>query len=813
MFCMKNDWWQYVAKCFLRWVQGPKKILLRSLLRALTAQYMHSEDLLFKFAVAVHGSSGQLSLLHLNVYGQILITFMLEAYEQQKFDIAFNILFILHQQSINYNDLQLSVASYYTDEKSYMKNSTTGDHFLLPQTVSLTAVDTCLQVKRPKDAYEIFKANSWIQVKDVEIPHLQSELFKKKFKCLMKLVRALVNVHPVKGFDAFLVLFKNINSDNFELLNPYKGELDDLFNEYLTNMLNTDEEDKALHLYEYGSEHCKGMLNVDCDILRGFLIKLAQKKKMEKAKNFFHLGQIKKVYSIEKPQQPPWTLTIPSFWTRYEIKFAIEFYFQNLFPLLREKPKQTVFEEWFQVQIVIKEQSDKDSEVNCLREVPNRMVSAMELTSVALKMLDPNLKVEEITSRNMLLIHPKTFYNFWSLKYGAISPRKVEAETFHIQGQKGISFGKEMTPRSSTDSSSSEKFRRLSSPLISPSFSENVLHRGEFTKTIECSPRKEEILHKSAFVKITPPQQSLSKLKPVQNTSHVESQNTIFSPNNVLQVPKKDKLNSAANHIEHTAFNSEFVHRAENTNSTCERCEQLAKCSPVKQTSDCQSSNNNFSDRVFSSCLSNDSSASTSLPKPKRKIVRHNTGIKFINSRPNSPTRLKRIAPSPVMKRAKESLDKAKLFKVPAARTSNNKFENYTISVTGSASRSVIANKEKSVPSCVEPKKAQIQISPLWHKPIQRITALAVNHIECEENSNSSASPPLRTEENKDYSRIKNFLKIKFLQRQGSVPLRPEDLDQRIHLLSLKFMSSFDIEGKLDRTTMKMLTKFAEENI
>ncbi|GIY69684.1 uncharacterized protein CEXT_291201 [Caerostris extrusa] len=313
--------------------------------------------------------SGSISKL-----GQMGVSLMLEFFSQEKYEYAFEILRVLHKYNINYIKLQEPLYKLPYLNILLEKN----DFFFFPFKVASIAMDICLHLKRPKDAYQIYQSFPF------SIPEELDEKLKVEIKCqlfgsLLKLAEHLCFIEPLGlGLVIFRDLMLRTKGFDTEKFKDFIGKIQDIYNKYLTIVLNEQQLSIALEFYKY-YQSWEG-----------------------------------ETFAIEPQPQTDkfsWHLIILSSWTNFEVKSAIDKFFENLAPALSSK-SNIGFDIWCTVKITFQESENDNFEINCLKESRHTIVSAKKIACNALKTLDSDIAWIEYANPHCLDIDPKTIYNY-----------------------------------------------------------------------------------------------------------------------------------------------------------------------------------------------------------------------------------------------------------------------------------------------------------------------------------------------------------------------------------------------------------------
>ncbi|KFM64290.1 hypothetical protein X975_13183, partial [Stegodyphus mimosarum] len=348
-----NGIWHQISKIVMA-SHSKSGFLLHCLLQTFVDQIDVSGKYFEKFAAAFHGVQEPCSE-YKSLLGQLGTCLMLNADYKEHLSSAVHVLHILHFYNINYNELQMPVINEDICGKEVLKE----DFFIFPYKIVFRAIDIFLRAGRPKDAYLVFEGYSWIKPDENLVPAFKSTIIAERISHLIKLVQALHLVDPLdKGWNALQIISSSVKDLPSEELSPYIKDLELAYNQYMITFLNKKEVTLAYELFRYMCGPLQTILNVKSDIIRGLIVSLAENGMKQEAKGLFMLHVM--IYSIEKPQISsfPWCMTIMSNWTLHEIFFAIQFYFEALFPILENKNKEIAFEKWYSVKFKFKETPD-----------------------------------------------------------------------------------------------------------------------------------------------------------------------------------------------------------------------------------------------------------------------------------------------------------------------------------------------------------------------------------------------------------------------------------------------------------------------
>ncbi|GIY05177.1 uncharacterized protein CDAR_176521 [Caerostris darwini] len=419
--CIRNDCWTQLADFFKAWNKDARLI---SLCQMLTFEFK-SVGLFFEKLTEEMYKLSELPSGSISKLGQLGVSLMLEFFSQEKYQYAFEILRVLHKYNINYIKLQeplykLPYLNILLEKK---------DFFFFPFKVASIAMDICLHLKRPKDAYQIYQSFPF------SIPEELDEKLKVEIKCqlfgsLLKLAEHLCFIEPLGlGLVVFCDLMLRTKGFETEKFKDFIGKIQDIYNKYLTIVLNEQQLSVALEFYKYYQSWEGETFAIEPQVLRGLIVFFAEKDMADIANELFALGCIRQIYNIEEPQTDKfsWHLIILSSWTNFEVKSAIDKFFENLAPALSSK-SNIGFDIWCTVKITFQESENDNFEINCLKESRHTIVSAKKIACNALKTLDSDIAWIEYANPHCLDIDPKTIYNYCLKKCKRIEVVQISVE-------------------------------------------------------------------------------------------------------------------------------------------------------------------------------------------------------------------------------------------------------------------------------------------------------------------------------------------------------------------------------------------------
>ncbi|KAF8774498.1 hypothetical protein HNY73_017041 [Argiope bruennichi] len=310
---------------------------------------------------------------------------------------------------------------------------------VLLKSLAFTALDICLYLERPKDAYMIFKSLSLTLPNEFE-ESLKFEICRQRFHYLLKITLALQSKDPlVRGISALRSLLSMAQKDFIlEQLNDCSKDIQAIYNKYMVCILNTQDENLIKEFYSYTCGPQKELFTLDCQVLRGLTVFFVKHGMLEEANKLFLWGYSKDVYEFEKPTVmiPPWQMMVNCNWTSEEIKLTFLRFADTLTPYLRSKKKIDDFDKWFSVEILIKNVTKVDYEVDCLNEYSENPIQKRICN--ALKSVDSNIRWKSGRGGMSVVLNPETFYSFWFSKFSSSSE---STEIFKVPGKMRISFG------------------------------------------------------------------------------------------------------------------------------------------------------------------------------------------------------------------------------------------------------------------------------------------------------------------------------------------------------------------------------------
>ncbi|GFQ88042.1 uncharacterized protein TNCT_321381, partial [Trichonephila clavata] len=341
----------------------------------------------------------------INVLGQMGSSLMLDAFSRQQYSNAFEMLFTLHKFDINYFELQEPLYCV----NSYMKGMEKLVKVLVfPFTIAFAALDICLHLKRPKDAYKVFQSFSWKIPEDLQE---KSKIRNRQFCYLLELSKQLYFVESLGiGSVAFSDLFLKTKEFSLEELNGFASGIQAIYNKYLISFINAQQLPYVLQFYHYSEGSKKDIFIINHQVLRGLVVYFAQNNLLNDARKLFSIGCTRKVYDIEQEDEFVWNLLIMTSWTTFEVNCAVETFIKLIMKALNDECK-TNFGEKSVMTIIFKESGNNDSEIDCLNVYPRNIKSMKEITCNILK----SMQVAWIECKNhtSLVLILEKMYNYY----------------------------------------------------------------------------------------------------------------------------------------------------------------------------------------------------------------------------------------------------------------------------------------------------------------------------------------------------------------------------------------------------------------
>ncbi|GIY85760.1 uncharacterized protein CEXT_562201, partial [Caerostris extrusa] len=303
---------------------------------------------------------------------KIGVHFMLEASEKELFEQAFQILEVFNQNNMKYIKLQEPLYDMHYVKTGIECNTT--ENLAFSFTVGFTALNACINLKKPKEAYLIFKSVS------LNLPN--------RFDSKLKL-----EVRSREVLEHLLTLAEQ--GFSVEELHEYAAGLQDIYNLYMISFLNEDKDDflKQLCSHLYGPN--KELLVLESQVLRGLLIYFIRKKMIVEADKIFIMGYLQEIYGLGK-------------------------FFKKLTTFVKEKPEKEDVDHLFSIGIQVKSGDITAPIVNYLKL--NKYEGIKKRITTVLKELDPNAQFSNCKGRNFRL-KSEWAYDFWfqHLKFEAFN--------------------------------------------------------------------------------------------------------------------------------------------------------------------------------------------------------------------------------------------------------------------------------------------------------------------------------------------------------------------------------------------------------
>ncbi|XP_042907224.1 protein PF3D7_1417600 [Parasteatoda tepidariorum] len=777
--CIDNEHWGKIAELFRAWIK--KSALCDCLCQVLVIKAEDCGSSYEKFAAALHGDmNDELPMHHAARFGQIGVLLMLEAFSNGHHKSALEILYILHQYKINYFELQ--APAYYINYPTLFTQDLIDplEVFIFPYTVAFTAVDICLHCERPIDAFDIFRNFSYLTTEEISNPKLKSHVTIHRFNFLLKIAEHLVPIDTLnRGVDCMQQLLSTAEKDfAMEEIVDFKKNLGLVYDECLIRLLNLEQIKIAHELSQHSNGPLREILKLKPQVLRGLVISYAQTERLAEAKELFKMGLfMRNVYCIKKPEidDPSWCLTIVSSWTKYEIKLAIEVYVEMLFPVLFLKHSKSD-DEGYTIRIKFEEDKIIYYDVNCLEQLSKRTESVMNRTRNVLTNLDSELTWTEDPVHKVLIVQAETFYNFWKkknnsegcvptfLKLPIISSRKKILHTSEKSDNvipSGQSETMVMTNSPTRGITTGNNLRKSCDDEIASS-SDVSLSSLSLPNSVELSPLKYHVPNDTCYK---------SKLnfqsQEVDDTDKVES----IGISNSLSDNQGDLDSNDAFH--NNVVNKDFLSTLQNSGSLNSKAHSspAKNCVSLKEPS--PFSVKNKTSELKSSSIKSNPSEQTELRKSTNPFSSH-----IGNQGPMSARSCFRTG-NKVLKKLKVS---GQSKTIPLTSTSNLNF-----APASSGTLSVVTASE-GLPQPIVPGKFA---SKCRQKPIN---IDGFSHFSDE-----------------DHSKIIQFLRTKILLKHKE--LKAEELYEKAASLAKSFIQENNVQYKLDRKGMKLLSEFAVNNV
>ncbi|GFQ83607.1 uncharacterized protein TNCT_73081, partial [Trichonephila clavata] len=439
-FCIEKNFWKEIADFFFDWAN--KNFLVNWLCETLTFRIEDTGLFYEKLAEEIFGRETVKSDHGIRIMGQMGVSLMLEVFSKQLYEDSFKILCTLHKHDVNYLEFQKSIY----DAHIYIKAlSEPTDVFVFPFAVAFVALETCLHINRPKDAYKIFCGISTKMTADFD-DKLNLNLKNRRFYYLLTLTLQLHSVDPLGlGLEAFQNLV-SVSEKEFSVgeLSKYGLDIQAVFNKYLISFINGKHNDLIRKFYPYTYGQSKDLFVLENQVIRAILIFLIKNDLVNEVEKFYVLGYSRNVYKVGKQicDKHPQRIIMSSSWTSEEIKYVFLKFIENHTPILKLKPPEIDFNKWFAMKISVKETKENNCNIDYLNETASDLKSARERICIVLTDLDSNIKWNEDGCKSLNLV-PETFYNFWILFSQKFSsePKTKKTSSFQIPEKVHISFG------------------------------------------------------------------------------------------------------------------------------------------------------------------------------------------------------------------------------------------------------------------------------------------------------------------------------------------------------------------------------------
>ncbi|XP_035216097.1 uncharacterized protein LOC118189582 isoform X2 [Stegodyphus dumicola] len=708
-YCCEKEFWHQISKIVMA-SHSKSSFLLHCLLQTFVDQIDVSGKYFEKFAAAFHGME-EPCIEYKSLLGQLGTCLMLNADYKEHLSSAVHVLHILHFYNINYYELQMPVINEEVCEKDVLKE----DFFIFPYKIVFRAIDIFLRAGRPKDAYLVFEGYSWIKPDENVVPAFRSTVITERFSHLIKLVQALHLVDPLdKGWSVLQIIATSVKDLLSEELSHYIKDLELVYNQYMITFLNEKEVDLAYELFRSMCGPLQTILNVKSDVIRGLIVSLAESGMRHEAKRLFMLHVM--IYPIEKPQinSFPWCMTVMSNWTSHEVFFAIQFYFEALFPTLENKNKEIAFEKWYSVRFKFKETPDSPI-INCLKIPSMHFDSLAAKIRTVLKKLNSKLEIIEDKFEKCLSIKPQSFYNFWKTKYPNSSPELTYRVNFRMDQVEKMApcFGKGSVVQNAKNfnfQSAADNFlHSMQNTLIDKALSPGFASKYEGNKNdVSCqrktslnykiSPQQTISEHKESPQKRSPncnksPQKKISKYK--------DSLQTYYASDECKKVPFVQRNTLKSNQLGILPFGQELSP----ISSVCN--EKNPESSDKNKILPSQNLKNNSQQSAYAVNVCNQLTRvketeysvarqkSEDITKPLSLKAKTKTEQKSTSS--NRKLKIRRLtsllrSPSPQVIKSSKLVQR---YKKPAINKSSKNFENISICLPGNAlTRTIIINPE-----------------------------------------------------------------------------------------------------------------------
>ncbi|GFU08841.1 uncharacterized protein NPIL_260941 [Nephila pilipes] len=406
--CFKNNCWTQIADFFLAWVN--KGCLFICLYQSFTNQFERIGLFYEKFAEELFKRTDLLPSDSIAIMGQMGVSLMLESFSRKQYSNAFNILFTLHKYDINYFQLQEPLSHMY----SYVKDLK--NHFevlVFPFTIAFIALDICLHLKRPKDAYKVFQSFTLKISED-----WKEEISKIRYQQLWYLLELSKQLHTVEplgiGLVAFSDFLSRVKDFSLEERKGFAVDVQVIYNKYLINLINAQQLSSVSEFYHYSESSEKDIFFLNSQVLRGLVVYFAQNNLVEDARKLFSTGCRRKIYDIEQKDEFIWNLTMKTNWTIFEMKCAVETFIKNIMETLNDKCKIN-FGKKTVVKILFKESGNICSEIDCLNVYPRNTQSIKEITCNILKSIHSDIVWTECKNSAALVLTLEKMCSYYKM--------------------------------------------------------------------------------------------------------------------------------------------------------------------------------------------------------------------------------------------------------------------------------------------------------------------------------------------------------------------------------------------------------------
>ncbi|GFS74882.1 uncharacterized protein TNCV_1395661 [Trichonephila clavipes] len=439
-FCIEKNFWKEIADFFVDWAN--KNFIVNWLCETLVFRIEDSGLFYQKLAEEIFGRKNAL-LDHPNsIMVQIGVSLMMEVFSKQLYENAFEILCTLHKHDVNYLELQKPTCTAHIYIKALSEPT---DILLFSIDVAFAALEICLHVKRPKDAYKVLcqiSTNLTVDFAD----KLNLNIKNRWFYYLLTLTLQLHSVDPLGlGLEAFQNLV-SVSEKEFSVgeLSNYGKDTQAVFNKYLISFINGKHNELIKKFYPYTYGQNKDLFVLENQVIRAILIFLIKNDLVNEVEKFYVLGYSRNIYKVGKQtcDKHPQRISMSSSWTSEEIRYVFLKFIESHTPTLKLKPPEIDFNQWFAMKISVKETNENNCDINYLNETATDLKCAKERICNVLTDLDSNIKWNEDGCKSLNLV-PETFYNFWILFSQKCSsePKTEKTESFKIPEKVHVSFG------------------------------------------------------------------------------------------------------------------------------------------------------------------------------------------------------------------------------------------------------------------------------------------------------------------------------------------------------------------------------------